>query len=86
LDSSASSDIDWATRLTAEAKEIGACASILASTLFQKNLEVVDQDIVKICYTLDEMTPDPDLFVSRQLELRRRALVIQRYEWLAKLL
>jgi beta-carotene isomerase len=74
LDSSASSDIDWATQLTAEAKEIGACASILGSALFQKNSEV------------DEMTPDPDLFVSRQLELRRRASEIQRYEWLAKLL
>jgi beta-carotene isomerase len=86
LDSSASIDIDWATQLTAEAKEIGACASIWGSALFQKNSEVGAEDIVKICDTLDELIPDPDLFVSRQLKLRRRALEIQRYEWLAKLL
>lgn len=84
--SSASSDIDWASKLAAEAQEIGDCASILASALFKPNSEITAEDIVKICDTLDEIVTDPDLFVSEKLQLRRRALKIQRYEWLTKLL
>ena len=83
LDSSTtSSDIDFA----AEAKEIAECASIVASAIFKSDQAVTAEDIVRICDTLDETTPNQNLFVSRELELRRRSLEIQRYEWLAKLM
>ena len=86
LHSSTSSDIGWLDQVSQEVKEIASCASILASALFKKDQEVLAEDIVKICDTLDETSVDESLFVSRQLELRKRALEIQRYEWLAKLM
>ena len=86
LHSSTTSDIDWLDQVSQEVKEIASCASILASALFKKDQEVLAEDIVKICDTLDETSIDESLFVSRQLELRKRALEIQRYEWLAKLM
>ena len=82
-------EIDWPTRLTEEAKEIGNCASILFLALFKPDQNVGAEDIVKICDTLDEVKSDmasSELFVSKELELRRRVTEIQRYEWLAKLL
>ena len=86
LHSSASNEIDWVTQLSAEAREIASCASIVGSALFKSNKEVSAEDIVKICDTLDEHSIDNSLFVSREIDLRRRALEVQRYEWLAKLL
>jgi beta-carotene isomerase len=85
--STSNNEIDWPTQLREEAKEIADCASIVASALFKPDKkDVTAEDIVKICYTLEETSPVQRLFVSRELELRRRALEIQRYEWLAKLL
>jgi hypothetical protein len=75
---------DFVSQMTAEAKEVAACVSIVGSALFEKNVDA--EDIVKICDTLDETSTEPNLWVSRQLDLRRRVLEIQRYEWLAKLL
>jgi hypothetical protein len=86
LHSSTSQDIDWVTQLPLEAKEIVECASIVTSALFKPDKDVSAEDIVKICDALEELSPDPNLFVSRELALRRRALEIQRYEWFAKLL
>jgi hypothetical protein len=87
--SSTSQEIDWPTQLVEEAKEIGSCASILFLALFKPDKNVGAEDIVKICDSLDEVNTNmdsSDLFVSRELSLRRRAIEIQRYEWLAKLL
>ena len=83
---SSAAEIDWQTKLVAETKEISSCISIVGSALFKPDKEVGAEDIVKICDTIDETTPDLNLFVSRELDLRTRALKIQRYEWLAKLL
>jgi hypothetical protein len=48
--------------------------------------EITAQDIVQVCDTLEATKPDPNLFVSRQLQLRTLALEVQRYEYLVKLM
>ena len=45
LHSSASNEIDWVAQLTAEAREIASCASIVGSALFKSNTEVSAEDI-----------------------------------------
>lgn len=74
------------TQWSAEAKEIATCASIAGSAIFNSKKKVTAQDIVKICDTLDEHTPRNDLYVSREIDLRRRALQFQRYQGLVQLL
>jgi hypothetical protein len=79
-------DIDWVNRIVDEAKEVSYCTGIAVSYFFKPDTNVRAEDIVNVCDTLEETTPDPNLFVSRELDLRRRALEIQRYEMMAKLM
>jgi hypothetical protein len=88
--SSTSQEIDWPQKLAAEAKELAECASLAIGSIFKPDDKITAQDIVQVCDTLDKATTtttsDSDLFVSKQLQLRTRALEMQRYEYLVKLM
>jgi hypothetical protein len=58
---------------TTQHTEIASCASLVGSALFKSDQKVTAEDIAKICDPLDEISTDPNLFVSREFELRRRA-------------
>ena len=85
-------DIDWESagnQLLNEAKEVAACAGIVFSSLFQPPKEKVSaEDIVKLCDAIEETakSSEDSLFVTRVLNLRRRALEFQRYELLVSLM
>lgn len=86
---STSSEIDWSSigqRILNEAKEISACASLAATPLFQLDGTTAAEAIVLICDDIDALVRNEDLLVSRQLDLRRRALDFRRYELMAKLM
>lgn len=73
-------------QILAEAKEVGDCAGIVASSLSIKNGEVSAEGLVKFCDELDDLETNDDLFVSRVLSLRRRAMEFQRYEMLVSMM
>ena len=70
----------------AEATEIFECGSIVFSALSQSADEVTPEAVVQICDLIDETKPNLDLFVSREIGLRVKALKLKRYEMLAKLM
>ena len=81
--------IDWnelGQRLTREVREISECVSVATQTLLMSETSVQAADVVQVCDELDALTTDDDVFVSRELHLRRRALEFRRYELLSKLL
>ena len=84
--SSASQEIDWPQQIAAEAKELAECASLAIGSILKPDDKVTAQDIVQVCDTLEATSTDPNLYVSRQLQLRKRALEVQRYEYLVKLM
>lgn len=107
LPSSTSSDAltDLASRLTREVQEIGACASILLSSILLDKEKVDAEEMVRMCDLIDsesatssseasgssapgESTSNlrKNLFVTRKLDLRKRALQFQRYEYFVKLM
>jgi Beta-carotene isomerase D27-like, C-terminal len=73
------------TRLMNEAKEVAACLQIVASSLFISR-EVNAEDIVKFCDELDALESSDELFVSRSLQLRQKAMEFRRYEMLVSLM
>ena len=83
---SAAGDVDIVTQVTEEAKEVLDCAKIAFSAFFQSLDKITPEGIVQVCDTIDETIRDDTLFVSRELNLRTKALEIQRYEMLAKLM
>ena len=86
----ASSDVDLESiglQLVDEVKEVAACAGMVLSTLLQpRNKQVNAEDIVKFCDELDALTLNESLFVSRELQLRQKAMEFQRYELLVALM
>jgi hypothetical protein len=74
------------TQVTEEITEIAACAKIALSAALQSMEKVTAEAIVNVCDELDDVKSDPTLFVSREWNLRQKALEVQRYELLAKLL
>jgi beta-carotene isomerase len=82
-------DFDWETigqQLVDEAREISSCASLATKSFFQPDASVEAEGIVLLCDELDALVRNEDLLVSRELDLRRRALEFKRYELLAKLM
>ena len=77
---------DIVTQVKGEAQEVLECAKIASKAFFQSVDEITPEGIVQICDTLDETVSNNNLFVSRELDLRTKALEIQRYEMLAKLM
>jgi hypothetical protein len=83
------SDIDWSSigqQILNEAKEISACVSLASAPLFQPDASTAAEAIVLICDDIDALVRNEDLLVSRELDLRRRALEFRRYELMAKLM
>ncbi|KAL3900244.1 MAG: hypothetical protein SGARI_006285 [Bacillariaceae sp.] len=77
---------EWVSRIGDEVKEISQCASIVASAVLLPVDKVTAEEIVTICDDLDTLNKNDNLFVTQQLDLRRRALETKRYEYLAKLM
>jgi hypothetical protein len=94
--SSSNSDFDasqLASRVVEETKEVASCASLVLSAMFLSSDKVEAEEIVKICDEIDDAaisttttTTDGELFVSKNLQLRTRALKMKRYDYLAKLM
>jgi Beta-carotene isomerase D27-like, C-terminal len=74
------------TRFLEEAKEVIACLQIVSSSLLISVKEVKVEDIVKLCDELDTLEIKDELFVSRNLQLRHKAMEFQRYELLVSLM
>ena len=70
----------------AEAKEVASCLSLVTASVFQAGEKISAEGIVEFCDELDELETDDNLFVSRVLNLRRRAMEFQRYEMLVSLM
>ena len=82
-------NVDWdglGSQFLAEVKEVAACAGIVLSSLFQADKLGGAEDIVTFCDELDALEVEDALFVSRALQLRRKAMEFQRYEMLVSLL
>lgn len=73
-------------QLLAEAKEVASCLGLVASSLIPSSDKVSAEGLVKLCDELDNLETDNNLFVSRVLDLRRRAMEFQRYEMLVALM
>ena len=80
-------------RVVEEAKEVAACAGIVASAFFgtttSKDSAQAQKDIIALCDDLDALpttTTTDLLFVSQTLQLRQKALEVQRYELLVALM
>jgi hypothetical protein len=95
MSSSSNSDFDasqLASRVVEETKEVASCASLVLSAMFLSSDKVEAEEIVKICDEIDDAaistttTTDGELFVSKNLQLRTRALKMKRYDYLAKLM
>jgi hypothetical protein len=91
MSSSSSSDTSqWANRLLEESKEVASCASLVLSAIFLSSDKVEAEEIVKICDEIDDAisttTTSDELFVSKNMQLRTRALKMKRYDYLAKLM
>jgi hypothetical protein len=74
-----------------EIKEATSCLGIVVSALLKPTDKIKPEDAVRICDDLDnlqDLQPQPpkDLFTSRVLQLRRRAMEFQRYEMLVALM
>lgn len=75
--------------IVAELKELASCVSLAIAPLFQSDDSITAQEIVRLCDDLDATTAQKDskvLYVTKLLDLRRRALEFRRYESLAKLM
>jgi hypothetical protein len=73
-------------RLVREVEEIFGSARVVTAALVQSDDQVIPEEIVKVCDELDEIRLDDNLFTSKPLQLRRRALEFIRYMMLAKLM
>jgi len=79
----------WARRVLGESKEVTSCAFLVLSAIFLPADKVKAEEIVKICDEIDAISiisDDNGLFVSKNMQLRTRALEIKRYEYLVKLM
>ena len=77
-------------RIVEEVKEVAACAGIVASAVFGSTTTGNDsaktqEEIIQLCDDLDALQTT-DLFVSKTLQLRQKALEVQRYERLVALM
>jgi hypothetical protein len=90
MSSSSSDASQWTNRLVEESKEVASCASLVLSAIFLSSDKVEAEEIVKICDEIDDVisttTTTDELFVSKNMQLRTRALKMKRYEYLAKLM
>lgn len=78
-------------QIVEEAKEVASCAGVVVSSLFNdggNKAPVTAEDLVKFSDELDALTANPNnnLFVSRELKLRQKAMEFQRYELLVALM
>ncbi|CAB9527131.1 expressed unknown protein [Seminavis robusta] len=73
-------------QLVKEAKEVASCVGIVTNSLFNLGDDIKATDIVEFCDELDALQEDADLFVSRELKLRKLAMEFQRYELLVALM
>jgi hypothetical protein len=73
-------------RIIGELQEVTECAAIVMRPFWSPDSSVTPESIVNVCDDLDNIMINEKLLSSSQLQLRRRALEIQRYELLCKLM
>lgn len=88
LDASSTSQVDDIVgQLSSELEEIALATSIIADAIFKPSKENFDANqVVEICDTLDTWKPSEGVFCSETLQLSKKALEFQRYEYLVKLM
>jgi hypothetical protein len=86
--------IDWEAlgkKLIEEVSEISSCLQLAFQPFVESSKKKNDAaqaqaTLVQICDEIDQWQPNQELWTSRELQLRKRALEFQRYERLCQLL